>query len=74
MEELLQELGLSFECTQRSIVAGATFHWLNEKAWSIAMVGLGSNSKKATQRQVAKVWKVVWEMLKCTNIVEKYED
>jgi len=57
MEELLQELKLNFECTQRTIVAGATFHWLSENVWSIVMVGLKSSSANATQRQVDKVWK-----------------
>jgi hypothetical protein len=34
------------------------------------MVGLGFSSKNAIQRQADKVWKVMWEMLKHTNIVE----
>jgi hypothetical protein len=54
MEELIQELRLSFECTQRAIVAGATFCWLSEDAWSIVMMGLRSNSKNAIQRQADK--------------------
>ncbi len=74
MEELPQQLKLSFECTQRVIVTGARFCWLNENAWFVAMVGLGSSSKKDTQRQANRVWKVVWETLKCTSIVEEYKD
>jgi hypothetical protein len=38
------------------------------------MVGLGSSSKKAIQRQFDRVWKAVWETLKRTNIVEEYKD
>jgi hypothetical protein len=34
------------------------------------MVGLGFSSKNAIQRQVDKVWKVMREMLKRTNIIE----
>jgi hypothetical protein len=74
MEELPQELKLSFECTQRMIVTWATFCWLNENAWFVTMVGLGSSSKKDTQRQANRVWKVVWEVLKRTSIVEEYKD
>jgi len=74
MEELLQELGLSFECTQRLIDVGAIFHWLNENVWFVAMVGSRSSNKKATQKQANRVWKAMWEMLKHTNIVEEYKD
>ncbi len=74
MEELFQELGLSFECTQRAIVVGATFHWLNGNVWSVAMVGSWSSNKNVIQKEDDKVWKVVWETLKHTNIVKEYED
>jgi hypothetical protein len=67
---VVSRIGLSFECTQRVIVAGAKFHWLSENAWFVAIVGLGFSSKNAIQRQVDRVWKAMWETLKCTNIVE----
>jgi hypothetical protein len=38
------------------------------------MVGSGSNSKNTTQRKTNRVWKMMWETLKCANIVEEYED
>jgi hypothetical protein len=36
--------------------------------------GIRFNNKKATQRQVDKVWKVLWETLKHTSIVKEDED
>jgi hypothetical protein len=38
------------------------------------MVGSISNSKKATQKQVDRVCKVVWETFKDSSIVAKYKD
>jgi hypothetical protein len=38
------------------------------------MAGLGPCGVKGIQRQNKKIWKVVWETMKSTHIVEVYED
>jgi hypothetical protein len=38
------------------------------------MARLGAHGVKGIQRQNKKIWKVVWETMKSTHIVEEYKD
>lgn len=38
------------------------------------MARLGAHGVKGIQRQNKKIWKVVWETMKNTHIVEEYKD